>query len=106
MEMINLLWVTTGIANIVWGQALMIIIGGLLIYLAIAKGFEPLLLVPIGFGAILSNIPMAGIAEPGGMLYLVYQVGIKSGVFPLLIFLGVGALTDFGPLIAMPSDRP
>ena len=68
----------------------------------IFKGFEPLLLVPIGYGAILSNIPMAGIAEPGGILTYIYDVGITTGVFPLLIFMGVGALTDFGPMIANP----
>ncbi|MBF0590102.1 MAG: sodium ion-translocating decarboxylase subunit beta, partial [Magnetococcales bacterium] len=103
MDMLNTLWQTTGLYNLEWGQALMIGIGGLLIYLAIVKGFEPLLLVPIGFGTLLSNIPIAGISDPGGMLYMVYDVGIKTGIFPLLIFLGVGALTDFGPLIAMPS---
>jgi oxaloacetate decarboxylase beta subunit len=80
-----------------------------LIYLAIAKGFEPLLLLPIGFGAILTNIPVAGIAgepmpgQPGGFLYYFYTVGVESGVFPLLIFLGVGAMTDFGPLLANPK---
>ena len=103
MDQLLLLWQTTGLANFTAGQVLMISVGGLLLYLAIVKQFEPLLLVPIGFGAILTNIPVAGIAEPGGMLYYVYEVGIHSGIFPLLIFLGVGALTDFGPLIAMPS---
>ncbi|NCD33424.1 MAG: sodium ion-translocating decarboxylase subunit beta [Spartobacteria bacterium] len=87
----------------------MIIIGLLLIYLAIAKGFEPLLLLPIGFGAILTNIPAAGIAagplpgQPAGFLYYFYTVGVQSGVFPLLIFMGVGAMTDFGPLLANPK---
>ncbi|MBF0383690.1 MAG: sodium ion-translocating decarboxylase subunit beta [Magnetococcales bacterium] len=103
MDNLLILWQTTGLANFTWGQAAMIGIGGLLLYLAVVKQFEPLLLVPIGFGAILSNIPVAGIAEPGGMLYMVYEVGIHSGIFPLLIFLGVGALTDFGPLIANPK---
>jgi carboxybiotin decarboxylase len=103
MENLITLWQTTGLANLTWGQSSMIGIGGLLLYLAIVKEFEPLLLVPIGFGAILSNIPVAGIAEEGGMLYMVYEVGIHSGIFPLLIFLGVGALTDFGPLIANPK---
>ncbi len=97
------LWESMGIANLVWGQVLMILVGVLLIYLAIAKKFEPLLLVPIGFGAILSNIPVAGIAEDGGLLWYIYHVGIETGVFPLLIFMGVGALTDFGALIAMPT---
>ena len=97
------LWVMTGIANFQLGQVVMILVGCILIYLATAKKFEPLLLIPIGFGAILSNIPIAGISEPGGILDYVYVIGIKTGVFPLLIFLGVGALTDFGPLIARPT---
>ncbi|TKB26189.1 sodium ion-translocating decarboxylase subunit beta [Desulfopila sp. IMCC35006] len=84
------------------GRLLMISVGLILLYLGIFKGFEPLLLVPIGFGAILSNIPLAGIAEPGGILYYIYEVGIQTGVFPLLIFMGVGALTDFGPMLANP----
>lgn len=97
------LWESTGIANFGWREPLMIGVGLLLLYLAIAKKFEPLLLVPIGFGAILTNIPIAGIAGPDGMLGLIYKVGIETGVFPLLIFMGVGALTDFGALIARPS---
>jgi oxaloacetate decarboxylase beta subunit len=96
------LWQSTGLASMEWGQALMIGVGLLLIYLAVVKKFEPLLLVPIGFGAILSNIPLAGISGPDGILGYVYHVGIETGVFPLLIFMGVGALTDFGALIAMP----
>ncbi|MCW8890936.1 MAG: sodium ion-translocating decarboxylase subunit beta [Sedimenticola sp.] len=97
------LWQSMGIANMAWGQLLMMLVGCLLIYLAVAKKFEPLLLLPIGFGAILSNIPEAGIADPGGLLYYIYSVGIETGIFPLLIFMGVGALTDFSALIAMPS---
>lgn len=81
----------------------MIAVGCLLLYLAIVRQFEPLLLLPIGFGAILANIPNGGFNEPGGLLYYIYEVGIASGVFPLLIFLGVGALTDFGALIANPK---
>jgi len=96
------LWSSTGIAALGWGQVLMMAVGGALIYLAIARKFEPLLLLPIGFGAILSNIPLAGIAGENGLLGYVYQAGIETGIFPLLIFLGVGALTDFGALIAMP----
>ncbi|MGE5155582.1 MAG: sodium ion-translocating decarboxylase subunit beta [Bdellovibrio bacteriovorus] len=103
MEELLELWGSTGLANLTWGQALMMAVGGLLIYLAIAKRFEPLLLVPIGFGAVLCNIPVAGIGGPDGMIGMIYQVGVETGVFPLLIFLGVGALTDFGALIAMPS---
>ncbi len=85
------------------GRILMICVGLALLYLGIFKQFEPLLLIPIGYGAILSNIPLAGIAEPGGILYYVYEVGIVTGIFPLLIFMGVGALTDFGPMIANPK---
>ena len=98
------LWETTGLANFDGaGQILMIAIGGLLIYLAIAKQFEPLLLIPIGFGAILTNIPVADMSGPEGILGYFYSVGVTTGVFPLLIFLGVGALTDFGALIANPK---
>jgi carboxybiotin decarboxylase len=96
------LWLSTGLSNFQWGQLVMMAVGFLLIYLAIRKGFEPLLLLPIGFGAILSNIPVAGIAEEGGLLSYLY-LGIKSGVFPLLIFMGVGAMTDFGPMLANPK---
>lgn len=101
-EILEKLWVTTGIANFEWGQLLMIGVGILLLYLAISKKFEPLLLVPIGFGAILSNVPIAAISGPDGMLGMIYHIGIETGIFPLLIFMGVGALTDFGALIAMP----
>jgi oxaloacetate decarboxylase beta subunit len=97
------LWFTTGLANLGVGELFMIAVGGLLLYLAIAKKFEPLLLVPIGFGAILSNIPVADMAGPEGLLGYIYSVGIETGVFPMLIFLGLGALTDFGALIANPK---
>jgi oxaloacetate decarboxylase beta subunit len=97
------LWASTGIANFTYGQVIMIAISGVLIYLAIAKGFEPLLLIPIGFGGVLANIPIAAIAGPDGLLGILYHSGIETGVFPLLIFMGVGALTDFGPLLARPS---
>ncbi|MFC1740671.1 sodium ion-translocating decarboxylase subunit beta [Pseudomonadota bacterium] len=97
------LWLTTGLANIGFGELLMIAVGALLLYLAISKKFEPLLLVPIGFGAILSNIPIADMAGPEGLLGYIYSVGIETGVFPMLIFLGLGALTDFGALIANPK---
>lgn len=96
------LWSSTGLSNFQWGQVVMMTVGFLLIYLAIRKGFEPLLLLPIGFGAVLSNIPVAGIAEEGGLLSYLY-FGIKSGIFPLLIFMGVGAMTDFGPMLANPK---
>ena len=103
MEQLNLLWINTGLYQMVWGQGLMLLVGILLIYLAIVKKFEPLLLLPIGFGAILSNIPGANLAVDGGILHLFYMVGIESGAFPLIIFMGVGALTDFGPLLANPK---
>jgi oxaloacetate decarboxylase beta subunit len=96
------LWLTTGIANFGVGEVFMILVGAGLLYLAIARRFEPLLLVPIGFGAILSNVPVAGMAGPDGLLGYIYSVGIETGVFPMLIFLGLGALTDFGALIANP----
>ena len=85
------------------GRLLMLGVGLVLLYLGIFKQFEPLLLIPIGYGALLSNIPFAGIADPGGILYYIYEVGIVTGIFPLLIFMGVGALTDFGPMIANPK---
>lgn len=81
----------------------MISVGCLLLYLAIVRRFEPLLLVPIGFGGILANIPGAGIATGDGLLNLIYGVGIETGAFPLIIFMGVGALTDFRPLLANPK---
>ncbi len=102
MENLTRLWESTGIYNFEGPQLVMMGVGFLLLFLAIKKGFEPLLLVPIGFGAILSNIPVAGIAEPGGILYYLYG-GIKTGIFPLLIFMGVGAMTDFGPMLANPK---
>ena len=116
-ESFRSLWESTGIYSIIaqsrshfaktWnlglGQVVMILVALLLIYLAIVKEFEPLLLLPIGFGALLANIPDAGIAGPSGLQGLIYKVGIESGVFPLLIFMGVGAMTDFGPLLANPK---
>ena len=100
---LTLLWESTGLYNFTLGQIFMICIGGLLIFLAIKKGFEPLLLLPIGFGGILANIPVAEISGPDGLLGILYHMGIETGIFPLLIFMGVGAMTDFGPLLARPS---
>ena len=102
MQNLVSLWESTGLYNFTGSQFFMMLVGFLLLYLAIKKGFEPLLLLPIGFGAILSNIPIAGIAEEGGILYYLYS-GIKTGIFPLLIFMGVGAMTDFGPMLANPK---
>ena len=103
MDGLLILWNETSLANFKFEQLIMIFVGCGLLFLAIRKGFEPLLLLPIGFGAILANIPNAGFTEPGGLLYYVYYVGIETGVFPLLIFMGVGAMTDFGALIANPK---
>lgn len=97
------LWQSTGIANFTLGQAAMMPICMLLLYLGIKRGFEPLLLIPIGFGGLLANIPIADIAGPNGFLGIIYDAGISNGLFPLLIFLGVGAMTDFGPLLAHPK---
>ncbi|SET81086.1 glutaconyl-CoA decarboxylase beta subunit [Natronincola peptidivorans] len=93
----------TGIPNMTWQQLVMIAVACVLLYLAIAKKFEPLLLVPIGFGALMTNLPLSGVMGEGGLLYYFYQ-GVSLGVFPPLIFLGVGAMTDFGPLIANPKS--
>ncbi len=100
---ITQLWQSTGLFNFDAGQLVMIAVGCLLIFLAIKKRFEPLLLIPIGFGGILANIPVAEISGPEGMLGILYNMGIETGIFPLLIFMGVGAMTDFGPLLARPS---
>ncbi|HIL63323.1 MAG TPA: sodium ion-translocating decarboxylase subunit beta [Porticoccaceae bacterium] len=97
------LWQTTGIYQITFPQFAMIVVGFLLLYLAIKKGFEPLLLIPIGFGGILANIPGVDIAVGDGILHQFYTMGLETGVFPLLIFMGVGAMTDFGPLLANPK---
>ncbi|MDD4039060.1 MAG: sodium ion-translocating decarboxylase subunit beta, partial [Sphaerochaeta sp.] len=112
----NQLWQSTGLYGFMGmvegfgiGNLVMILIGFVLLYLAIKKGFEPLLLVPIGFGCILSNIPMGFIASvdpstgAAGFIKLLFDMGIDTGLFPILIFMGVGAMTDFGPLIANPK---
>lgn len=102
------MWSTTGLAGFDVGNAVMILVGVILLYLAIFKKFEPLLLVPIGFGAILANLPFAPIMTPpsgslpGGLVYYLHQ-GVEKEIFPPLIFMGVGAMTDFGPLLANPS---
>lgn len=85
-----------------WHKLVMLIIGGILLYLGGAKNFEPLLLVPIGFGTILVNIPFAGMGDEGGFLKIIFDFGINNEFFPLVIFMGIGALTDFSPLIANP----
>ena len=83
------------------GNLIMLLVSFILLYLAIAKGFEPLLLMPIGFGCLLVNLPLSGIVDPGGFLYFV-KIGIDHELYPIIIFMGIGALTDFGPLLANP----
>lgn len=102
-------WEMSGFANATWQQIVMLLVSFVLIYLAIVKKFEPLLLLPISFGMLLANLPMTDLLvgplgdQPGGLLYYIYQ-GIELGIYPPLIFLGIGAMTDFGPLIARPSS--
>jgi len=97
------LWTMTGLAWLGPGELLMMTVCLLLIWLAVVKEFEPLLLIPIGFGGLLANVPVADIAGPDGFLGIIYEAGVANGLFPLLIFMGVGALTDFGPLLANPK---
>jgi len=92
-----------GFAHLHWSNPIMIVVGCVLLYLGIKKNFEPLLLVPIGFGCILVNIPLAGLMERGGFLKVIYDAGIMTELFPLLIFVGIGAMTDFGPLLEDPK---
>ena len=115
MESLLSLIANSGFAQLNFGQVIMILIALTLLFLAIKHGFEPLLLVPIGFGTLLVNIPgaefdsapiydaLGRLEEPGGLLFYIYDVGIATGIFPLLIFMGVGAMTDFGPLLANPK---
>jgi oxaloacetate decarboxylase beta subunit len=91
-----------GFVSLHWSNPIMIGLGCLLLYLAIKKGIEPLLLVPIGFGCILVNIPLAGLMEEEGFLKTIYDAGIATELFPLFIFIGIGAMTDFGPLLENP----
>lgn len=110
LDAIQNVWNNSGFAVITWQQIFMIVVACVLIYLAIAKKFEPMLLLPIAFGMLLVNLPLTGLMDapadgstaPGGLLYYLYK-GVKLGIYPSLIFLGIGAMTDFGPLIARPS---
>jgi oxaloacetate decarboxylase beta subunit len=119
-ETLNKLWETGGFANITWQQTVMIVISLFFLFLAIRKKFEPLLLVGIAFGMLLTNLPISGVFTPdfwntsgsvdylkvlqeGGLLDILY-IGVKTSVYPCLIFIGVGAMTDFGPLIASPKS--
>ncbi|MDR1808306.1 MAG: sodium ion-translocating decarboxylase subunit beta [Propionibacteriaceae bacterium] len=113
------LFASSGYANLTWQALVMIAVAGVLLYLAIVKQFEPLLLLPIAFGVLLANLPLGGLIHPefyssgtidfdlvfhsGGLLDILY-LGVKLGVYPCLIFLGIGAMTDFGPLLARPSS--
>ncbi len=110
IESLKTIWSSSGFSAMTWQQLLMIAVACILIYLAIVKKFEPLLLLPIAFGVLLANLPLTGLmdgpasaTEAGGLLYYLYQ-GVKLGIYPSLIFLGIGAMTDFGPLIARPSS--
>ncbi len=94
---------TEGLAAFTWAHAVMLIVGGVLIALAVVKEVEPVLLLPIGFGCLLANIPLTGLNGPGGMTAVLYQAGIETELFPLLIFVGVGAMIDFSPLLAQPQ---
>jgi sodium ion-translocating decarboxylase beta subunit len=108
LEKLVQLWQSTGLALATRGQLLMLAVSLFLMYLAIVKKYEPLLLLPISFGIFLANMPGAGLmappqdGQPGGLFYYLY-LGVKNGIYPPLIFLGVGAFTDFGPLIANPK---
>ncbi len=103
MAILKQLLLQSGFAHIAWKDLVMLLIGLALIYLAIFKKTEPLLLLPIGFGCILANLPLSGLTDgPNGLFYLFYRYGVETELLPILIFLGMGALTDFGPLIANP----
>ena len=105
VESIKGLAASSGFAHANWQCLVMIVISCVLIYLAIVKKYEPLLLLPIAFGMLLANLPMAGLAADaqGGLINILYQ-GVKMGIYPPLIFLGIGTMTDFGPLIANPKS--
>ena len=107
IDSLKIIWETSGFAALTWQSVIMIAVSCVLIFLAIVRQFEPLLLLPIAFGVLLANLPLTGLmdgsTEPGGLLYYLYQ-GVKLGIYPSLIFLGIGAMTDFGPLIARPSS--
>ncbi|MEA4944617.1 MAG: sodium ion-translocating decarboxylase subunit beta [Propionicimonas sp.] len=92
-----------GVTAVTWQSVVMIVIGGLLIFLAVAREYEPLLLLPIGAGAILTNLPLSPLVGEDGLLRILYDVGVGNELFPLLIFIGIGALTDFGPLLENPK---
>lgn len=103
MDLSRLLVLLDAFRELSWQNIVMMAIGGILIYLAIAKDYEPLLLLPIGFGAILTNLPLTGITSEEGFLGILYNFGITTELFPLFVFIGVGAMTDFGPLLENPK---
>ncbi len=103
MDTVLKIFQQSGFANLSWGNWVMFAIGGILIYLAIVKKYEPLLLIPIGFGTILANLPLAQMGSYGeGIIALIYDQGIRTELLPPIIFLGVGVLTDFRPLLGRP----
>lgn len=91
-------YLLAGITSLTWQSVVMLAVGLLLVWLAVKKEYEPLLLLPIGAGAILANIPSSPLVGEGGMLTTLYDMGVSNELFPLLIFVGIGAMTDFGPL--------
>ncbi|MDD4095380.1 MAG: sodium ion-translocating decarboxylase subunit beta [Oscillospiraceae bacterium] len=110
IEVLGKIWEASGFSSLTWQHFVMIALACVLLFFAIVKKFEPLLLLPIAFGMLLANLPLTGLmvgpsgsGEAGGLLYYLYQ-GVKLGIYPSLIFLGIGAMTDFGPLIARPSS--
>jgi oxaloacetate decarboxylase beta subunit len=103
MDSISFTQLLQGILNLSWGAALMMAVGCALIYLAVAKEYEPMLLLPIGAGAILANLPLSPMLAEDGLLTVLYNAGVANEVFPLLIFVGIGAMTDFGPLLENPK---
>jgi len=103
MDTIYTLVQTSGFANLAWGNLFMFLVAGVLIYLAITKGYEPLLLIPIGFGVVLANLPLGEMGSyADGVMNFIYRNGIKTELLPPVIFMGVGVLTDFRPLLGRP----
>jgi len=103
MDFSNLKVLLSAPLELTWQNVVMMLIGGVLIFLAIKKDYEPMLLLPIGFGAILTNLPLTGITGEDGMLGILYKAGISTELFPLFVFIGIGAMTDFGPLLENPK---
>ena len=103
MDVISLQGLLKGFSGLTIGAAVMMAVGGVLIWLAIHKEYEPLLLLPIGLGCILANVPNTGMLDEGGLLNVLYNAGIENELFPSLVFIGIGAMTDFGPLLENPK---